>query len=610
MTINQRSCALLRIIVVTGLLAWSAVAQGAATTAIPCFAKSKAVIANTGQSIHNSNSLVNGDVQAGQSIIQQGGIITGTKTPNTPAGLAVVPPPPGATNLGNFVLGSNQVRNLTAGNYVASSFILNSGSRLTVSGGIVQVWVTGGLTLGGHANDNGTPENLEFLVTGTQDAHVNSGATTSALIYAPAAPVLVDAVLHGSVVGSRTTLNSGGQVLFDPGSTCPPPTACVPASSIGLLVQGNNVDAYAPFGDWAFNALPNVRRIRVEGTATPNATISTALPVTSCASSSGTGRTVCSTSGTTVYVLSGTTLTNTLTNGSTAVMGFSGTSFGGGVNTASVAMDPVHNRAALAIGLAGAAVGGIQFLDLTANPPVFAPPVALGAVTSENVLVDPFRNLVLSPNEGDNYVLLNTSSNTAFSFQPNMPALGFDSAAEDCSTGVALASLEGGTGVFLTNVASPPATFVGSSWSAPAQIQAIPEFTAPPSIDEPAGIAVDSNTHLGIVTGEFGGTGIVVFRLPATNPGATAPAFVDWARTDIPNDPTGTPWAMAGDPHAVTVYQSPATGNRAFAVLANNGGSIARTFLAVVDLQAVLDAPRTGHLVTSLPASAVRFVAF
>jgi hypothetical protein len=67
---------------------------------------------------------------------------------------------------------------------------------------------------------------------------------------------------------------------------------------------------------------------------------------------------------------------------------------------------------------------------------------------------------------------------------------------------------------------------------------------------------------------------------------------------------------MAGDPHAVTVYQSPAAGNRAFAVIANNGGSTPRTLLAVVDLEAVLDAPRTGHVVTSLPAGAVRFVAF
>jgi hypothetical protein len=593
-------------LVALGSLAWPRGANAAAITAIPCLAKSKAVIANTGQSIHNSASLVNGDVQAAQAIVQQGGVINGTKTPNTPAGLAVVPPPAGATNLGVFLLGSGQTRNLTAGNYVASSFTMNGNSTLTVSGGIVQVWVTGALVLGGRANNNGVPENLEFLVTSAQDVHVNSGAATFALVYAPSAAVFVDSILHGSVVGSRTTLNSGGQVLFDPGSACPTAGACVPASSIGLLVQGNNVDAYAPLGDWAGNSSPNVERIRLEGTATANAIISTALPVASCGSSSGTGKTVCTTTGTTVYVINGTTLTNTLTNGSTGTMGFSGTGQGPGINTASVAIDPVRNRAALAIGLAAPAVGGIQFLDLTPATPVFSTPLALGAVTSENVLVDPFRNLVLSPNESNDYVLLNTSSNTAFHFSPAGAIAGFDSAAEDCTTGIALSSFEGGNSVFLTNVASPPATFSGTTWSAPSQVQTIPEL----DIGEPAGIAVESNTHLGIISGEFGGAGILVFRLPATNPGATPPALVDWARTDIPTTPDGQTWQAAGDPHAVTVYRSPATGNRAFAVLSNNGGTTPRTFLAIVDLQAVLDAPRTGHVVTTLPAGAITFKAF
>jgi len=190
-------------------------------TSIPCAAKAKAVIANTSQSIHNAASAVTGDVQAAQQIVHNGGTISGTQTPNTPANLATVPPPAGATNLGDFSLGSGQTRNLAAGNYVARNFNLNSNATLTVSGGIVQIWVTGSLSIGGNANKGGVPENLEFLVTTVSGANVNGGAAVSALIYGPHTPTTIGAVVHGSVTGSSTTLNSGGQVIFDAGSTCP-----------------------------------------------------------------------------------------------------------------------------------------------------------------------------------------------------------------------------------------------------------------------------------------------------------------------------------------------------------------------------------------------------
>jgi alpha-tubulin suppressor-like RCC1 family protein len=202
-------------------------AHAGAVTAIPCAAKAKAVIANSGQSTHNSGSLVQGDVQAAQAIVLNGGVITGTRTANSPAGLAVVPVPAGATNLGNLVI--TGTRNFTAGNYVASSFTMNGGATITVSGGIVQIWVTGALVLTGSANNNGSPQNLEFLVNGTQDAHVNSNTRLFGFIYAPNAAVLVDSVVHGSVVGSKTTINSGGQVLFDAGSTC---TVCTPPQTL------------------------------------------------------------------------------------------------------------------------------------------------------------------------------------------------------------------------------------------------------------------------------------------------------------------------------------------------------------------------------------------
>lgn len=619
--------ALLPVIGAVGfMLGVSGSAQSQANTAIPCAAKAKAVIANTGQSIHNASSTVQGDVQAALTIVQQGGaIITGTKTQNTPAGLAVVPIPAGATNLGTFVLGSGQSRNLVAGNYRATSFTMNSNSTLTVSGGIVQIWVTGALVIGGRANNGGVPENLEFLVNSTQNAHVNSGATLFGFIYAPTAPVLIDSVVHGSIVGSATTINSGGQVIFDPGSTCPPPCptgqtlcsgvcvdtqsntsdcgacgnvcptgdsciagvctaqgSCAPANSLTTLVTGPKVTAFVPNGSWSETGAANtgVKVAIIEGTGA-STIISTPNPVNSCAGNSATGQVVCTSNLTDVYLISGSTLslTNTLTSGATASQNFSG----GTCETCGVTVDTVHNQAAVTIG--SATGGAFQLLNLATSTFGTIIPAGTGVQTSEDILIDPGRNLILSPNETNDYVLASTSApNTVFNFSPagGPPSGEFDSAAEDCSTGIALSSVEFTGSLFLTNLAH--ATFTGSTWTAPSQYQTFPEFASFSAGTD--GIAVDSGTHLGIVSGEFGGSGFGAIQLPTS--GTTGvPAATDWAAANVPSDPNNVPWAAGLDPHTITVYRSPTT-NKAFGVMQNGP----RTFLAIIDLQALLAAPR------------------
>jgi hypothetical protein len=205
------------------LLTFAGVAHAGAVTAVPCAAKAKAVIANVGQSLHNSASTVTGDVQAGTTIIKNGNaVITGTQTPKTPAGLAVVPAPAGATNLGNFVVSGTVT--LPAGNYVATSFNMNGGSTLKVSG-LVQIWVSGGVNLTGTANAGGDPTNLELLLTGNQGVNVNSNTNFTGFIYSPTGNVLIGATVNGSVVGSSTTLNSGGRVTFVSAAVCPAPDA-------------------------------------------------------------------------------------------------------------------------------------------------------------------------------------------------------------------------------------------------------------------------------------------------------------------------------------------------------------------------------------------------
>jgi len=199
----------------------SSVAHAGAVTAVPCAAKAKAVIANSGQAMHNSGSTVTGDVQAASTIIKNGSaVITGTQTQNAPAHLAVVPVPAGATNLGNYVVSGTVT--LPAGNYRANSFAMNPGANLIISGGIAQIWVTGAsLTLGGTANAGGDPTNLEFLVTSQQFVNVNNNSNITAFIYAPIAGVVIGGTVNGSVVGSSTTLNSGAAVNSVAAAKCP-----------------------------------------------------------------------------------------------------------------------------------------------------------------------------------------------------------------------------------------------------------------------------------------------------------------------------------------------------------------------------------------------------
>jgi hypothetical protein len=224
--------------------------------------------------------------------------------------------------------------------------------------------------------------------------------------------------------------------------------------------------------------------------------------------------------------------------------------------------------------------GGYQFLDLATS--TFATPIPAGTSTSENILFDPILNLVLSPNEENDYQLVDTVASTVLNFNPTGGGE-LDSAAEDCSTGIALSSVEFTGNVLLVDLTQRSVS--ASNWSAPANTQNLPEFAAFSAGTN--GIAVaPGNSHLGVVAGEFGGAGFGVIQLPATS-GTGTPAVVDYAAANVPNDPSGTPWAMGLDPHTVTAYTSPNSG-AALAVISN----LARSYLAVVDLKALLAATR------------------
>src|SRR5882724_4722537 len=124
--------------------------------------------------------------------------------------------------------------------------------------------------------------------------------------------------------------------------------------------------------------------------------------------------------------------------------------FSGGLcRNCGVAINGVTNTAVIAMGVAGSPSGdGIQFLNLANN--TFAPPIPSVNRVSEDILWDPGRNLILSPGEFGVYDLFRTSSPSTPEFA-NLIFGQLDSAAEDCTTGIALSSLEATNQVFIAD---------------------------------------------------------------------------------------------------------------------------------------------------------------
>ena len=386
---------------------------------------------------------------------------------------------------------------------------------------------------------------------------------------------------------------------------------CLPTNSLTVLVQGTNVTAYVPDGAWE-STQTGIQVVPIEpaGAATP---IATAGVVNSCAANWVTGQTVCAANDTDVYLITGTKLNTTLHSSSNAFAGFSG----GSCMNCGVGMNAATNTAVITMGLSPSPSGsGLQFLNLATN--TFAAPVPAANEVSEDIVWDSGRNLILSPNEQGTYDLFDTSKTPPAEFGYYVGFGELDSAGEDCSTGIALSTVEFTSYLFLANLTQ--ATFSPGSWTAPSMFQYMPEFNP---YDGPeagtSGIAVAPGSHLGIVTGEFpdppsAGNAIIAIQLPAASVSG-APSLVDYAVANLPNDPDGNPFSMGCDPHTTTAYVSPSTG-KAIGLVTDYGATPCYydgipAWVGVIDLQGVLSAPRvpgTHTVINPLPAGVVTFV--
>ena len=274
---------------------------------------------------------------------------------------------------------------------------------------------------------------------------------------------------------------------------------------------------------------------------------------------------------------------------------------------------------------------GFQFLDLISGKMEPAISSQAGQI-SEDWLVDPThvdpathkpQPLLLSPGEGlycnpapqgvcdPNYEIAQITypvgGPSTLQFYENdlsktVPTGGVpDSAAEDCSAEIALASVEFEAGQLsapfiadLTQLTYPTI----KTWTAPSQFFALLGSYLSPSGHTAAGpIAVaQGGSHEGVLGQESAGDAPVANTITAFRinyPYSTTKPFADWVTCNLGNDPTGSVFWQGADPHTVTAYQSPTQdiydGNyHSFAVLADRAPA---TYLAVVDLDRMLSQP-------------------
>ncbi len=361
--------------------------------------------------------------------------------------------------------------------------------------------------------------------------------------------------------------------------------SCVPGSSMGLVQGKTTVAAYVPNGYWE-GGNTGVRVVPIEGPGSP-ATVATPNVVNSCGSNSQTGQSVCTANNTDVYLITGTTLTNSLTSGSNGFAGFSG----GICMNCGVAVNSLTNTAAINMGVSGPSGDGIQILNLATN--TFSPAVPSYSIVSENISADPNRGYILSPAENGVYDIFQTTPTGGLLEYENPIGNGggeLDSAAEDCTTGIALSTVEFTGNLYIADLTQ--ATFTNGSpgsWTAPGQFVNFPEFDGFSA--GTSGISVaPGTTHLGIAMGEFFGNEFGVFQLPSTS-GSGTPSFVDYAAAYMPNTPDSNSFESGFDPHTITAYTSP-NNSKAYSVIAS-WATGQPAYLGVVDIQCVLSAPRT-----------------
>jgi hypothetical protein len=176
-----------------------------------------------------SNISSDGNVQAGQAItVNRGAVIHGSISPNSPVTPTPFPQPAGLVS-GGDLNPSHQVT-LSAGDYLFGNININNGGSIVGTGGLVRIWYTGSLNIGGPVSAaNNLPENLWFFgEQGSGSVNFNANVNVTGVIYSPTSPGVSinpsNAALFGALIGGGQATANAGAIHFDQvlaGATCP-----------------------------------------------------------------------------------------------------------------------------------------------------------------------------------------------------------------------------------------------------------------------------------------------------------------------------------------------------------------------------------------------------
>jgi hypothetical protein len=451
-----------------------------------------------------------------------------------------------------------------------------------------------------------------------------------------------NATLPGAAVGIGQALallpNNSPQVPFADRTS---------ANAPGVAISGTNVTALVPFGsdDTSVAGAASVPIESASGSLPALVSINTDR-VNSCAQFANNGAAICSGQPGTVDFLTSDATSSTVVSEGLSMPGI--VNEDGSCAGCGIAADDFLGTGILA------SSGGYQLAN-PLNDSVGAPIAGNGEPVAVDFGYDPIGHRILSANyqlttnvitpstpphfeifnlfrsSREIFELLNdsafftppgrTCTGTATSNRDILP----DTTAIDTSTNIAYVTFHSPPQCFtkpiedvaLFDLSQATFTTTGAvgGWTTPGkQIQTLTNLT----LGGITAISVVSGAHLAIISGQFSSNLLGALQLPATS-GSGQPAIADWVQVQMPNDPSGNPWLDWHAPSGLGSYTSPNNG-RAYGVMMNfgknsSGNPIGPTYLAIVDLQALLNAPRdsTKHVVTTsvnLTASGiVRFVA-
>ncbi len=372
-----------------------------------------------------------------------------------------------------------------------------------------------------------------------------------------AAALALAALAAGCSGRSRTSPNSNGTA----------------ASSIAVIEMGGDT--------WAF--VPNIAGVAKVKLGSGHSLVTAPVsdyryadpPPDVCAPDWNTGRVVCGGyHSDTIHVVEAASLD---IRSYTAGLGSQAAISAGACYVCALLYDPADDRTILAT------AGGYALFDHNGSHTVVK---TIAGLPSENFGYDPTKNQVFSPRYANGAApsldLVDVAAGKLWALDAPPPLTEPDHGAVDIHTGIAVATEEAGDFVYLVDLSSATldAPAPGSFKATHAAI--LLSSSTPGRL---SGVAVDPGSHLAFLAADVGVT-MAVAQLP-TSRGATLDV-ADWVVTVVPAAPGNAPGYGAGDPHGITVFTLPGS-TRPYGLLMNDS----RRWLAIVDLQALLQAPRS-----------------